>query len=169
MKSFRRPATIPDQVKVKSLGGTGRSSLKTRSLETLLQHTKMQIVIKDNRKKVNRKAVTFKCRLIRVLSKCSLMFWIIITKIRNKKWANNEISGKRKVEKHEKSRGSVNVSVAKLEGIQVKNKQLADALNKAKIQIAIMQNQIRDTRDQNLDLRVENATQRDEIRRLKVY
>ena len=78
------------------------------------------------------------------------------------------ILGKQKVEKQDKGRGSASISVRQLEGIQNQNKHLADALNKAKSQITILQNQIRDTRDQNLDLRVENATQRDEIRRLKV-
>ena len=75
------------------------------------------------------------------------------------------ILGKRKVEKQDKGRGSASVSVRQLED---QNKQLADALNKIKSQNTILQNQIRDTRAKHLDLRVENANQRDEIRRLKV-
>jgi len=99
-------------------------------------------IIKDNRKSVKRKAVTFKI-------------------------SQRNVTGRRKVKKpvSNPNEGRANLSQRHIDAVQAKNNQMAEALNQAKIQNGVLKGQIKTLHSENLELRVENATQRDEMRR----
>ena len=83
---------------------------------------------------------------------------------------NHCFLGRRKVKKpvSNPNEGRANLSQRHIDAVQAKNNQMAEALNQAKIQNGVLKGQIKTLHSENLELRVENATQRDEMRRQQV-